>query len=270
MSADTLHPDTRRDALVQNLIDSGDLRTPAVQAAVRPVPRHLFLPTVPVTDAYAYADQIVVTKRDTDGAALSSASQPTIIVRMLEQAQPQPGWRVLEIGAGTGYNAVLLRALVGDTGQVTTIDIYDDVVDQARRNLAAAGYHHVLVLQQDGALGAPDRAPFDLIVVTAGAWDIPAAWWAQLAPHARVVVPLRWRGLTRSLALRRHPATPTRPAALTAESMHLCGFIPMIGTSDGERTIPLADDVSLLADRDQDPGNLDGVLTPHQPRSGPV
>ncbi|WP_242882629.1 methyltransferase, FxLD system [Actinomadura litoris] len=258
MSADTHQPDTARDLLVQNLIDSGDLHTPEIQAAVRAVPRHLFLPEVPVADAYA--DQIVVTKRDADGVALSSASQPSIVVRMLEQAQPQPGWRVLEIGAGTGYNAALLRELVGDAGQVTTIDIYDDVVDEARHNLAAAGYGDIHILQRDGALGAPERAPFDLIVVTAGAWDIPAAWWAQLAPNARVVVPLRWRGLTRSLALRHRPAATDQPTALIAESMHLCGFIPMIGASDGEHTITLADDVTLLSDQDQNFGDLHGVL----------
>ncbi|WP_067480329.1 methyltransferase, FxLD system [Actinomadura hibisca] len=260
MSTDTAGPGPARARLADQLTEHGDLRSPAIQAAFRAVPRHLFLPGTPVADAYT--DEVVVTKRDADGNALSSASQPTIVARMLEQARPRPGQRVLEIGAGTGYNAALLRELVGGTGQVTTIDIYDDVVHDARRNLAATGYGDVQVRKGDGADGAPDRAPFDLIVVTAGAWDIPAAWWAQLAPHGRVVVPLRWRGLTRSLALDHRPGPP---ASLTATSLHLCGFIAMTGPSDGERAVPIADDVVLMADEDQDFGDLHGVLD--QPRA---
>ena len=259
MSTDTIQPDTALRGLVDHLVGEGAIRTPAIEAAFRAVPRHRFLPGTPIADVYA--DQIVVTKRGSDGAPLSSASQPTIVARMLEQAQPQPGWRVLEIGAGTGYNAALLRELVGDAGQVTTIDVYDDVVADARRNLAGTGYDDVLVLTGDGALGAPDHAPFDLIIVTAGAWDIPAAWWTQLAPTGRVVVPLRWRGLTRSLALDHQPAQPGRNASLTSRSMHLCGFIAMTGSSDGGRIVALADDVTLFADQDQSIGEqLRGVL----------
>ncbi|GAA4157841.1 methyltransferase, FxLD system [Actinomadura keratinilytica] len=259
MSTDTIRPDAALQGLVDRLVDTGAIRTPAIEAAFRAVPRHRFLPGTPIADAYA--DRIVVTKRGDDGAPLSSASQPTIVARMLEQARPRPGWRVLEIGAGTGYNAALLRELVGGTGQVTTIDIDEGVAADARRNLAGAGYLDVLVLAGDGALGAPEHAPFDLIIVTAGAWDIPTAWWAQLAPAGRIVVPLRWRGLTRSLALDHQPAGPGRAASLTSSSMHLCGFIAMTGGSDGERTIELADDVVVFADRDQSiGGRLRGVL----------
>lgn len=259
MSTDTTQPDRARAALVDHLAGEGAICTPAIEAAFRSVPRHRFLPGTPIGDAYA--DQVVVTRRGDDGAALSSASQPSIVALMLEQAQPQPGWRVLEIGAGTGYNAALLGELVGTGGQVTTIDIHPDVAAEAQRNLTAAGYDDVHVLTGDGALGAPDRAPFDLIIVTAGAWDIPTAWWNQLTPAGRIVVPLRWRGLTRSLALDHQPAQPGRPATLTARSMHLCGFITMTGSSDGEHTIPLADDVTLLTDQDQPIGHqLHGVL----------
>ncbi|MBO2461203.1 methyltransferase, FxLD system [Actinomadura violacea] len=249
MSTDTVNPDSARARLVKHLTGAGDLRTPAIRHAFSAVPRHLFVPGTPLADAYA--DKILVTKRDVDGTALSSASQPSIVAHMLEQAQPAPGARVLEIGAGTGYNAALLRELVGERGHITTIDVFTDVADDARRNLTAAGYDDVDVLTGDGAAGAPDTAPFDLIVVTAGAWDVPAAWWAQLAPGGRIVVPLRWRGLTRSLALDHQPAGSGGPAHLVSRSMYLCGFIPMSGTSDGGRTVALADNVTLLADQDQ-------------------
>ncbi|MEU6745221.1 methyltransferase domain-containing protein [Spirillospora sp. NPDC046719] len=236
MSTDTVNPDSARAHLVNHLTEAGDLRTPAIQAALRTVPRHLFVPSVPLADAYA--DRVLVTRRDVDGTALSSASQPSIVANMLEQAQPSPGARVLEIGAGTGYNAALLRHLVGPDGHVTTIDVLADVADDARRNLTAAGYDDVDALTGDGAAGAPDAAPFDLIVVTTGAWDIPAAWWAQFAPTGRIVVPLRWRGLTQSLALDHAPAQADRPAHLTSRSMYLCGFIPMSGASDGGTSPP--------------------------------
>ncbi|GLW67166.1 hypothetical protein Arub01_54090 [Actinomadura rubrobrunea] len=255
MSVDGTQADAARRGLVDHLVAEGVIRTSAIEAAFRAVPRHRFLPGMPIADAYA--DRSVVTKCGSDGAPLSSASQPTIVAQMLEQARPRPGWRVLEIGAGTGYNAALLHELVGGTGQVTTIEIYDDVAAAARRNLDDTGYEDVLVLTGDGALGAPEHAPFDLIIVTAGAWDIPAAWWAQLAPAGRVVVPLRWRGLTRSLALDHQPAGPGRPASLISRSMHLCGFIAMTGGNDGERTVALADDVVLFTDPDQ---SIDGEL----------
>ncbi|WP_165966442.1 methyltransferase, FxLD system [Actinomadura sp. 7K507] len=248
-SLGTPAPDSARDRLVDHLISQGAIRSPGIEAAFRSVPRHRFLPGVSIADAYA--DQIVVTKRDQAGAALSSASQPAIMAMMLEQAQPEHGQRVLEIGAGTGYNAALVHELVGPHGQVTTIDVFPDVAAEARRNLTETGYGDIHVLTGDGALGAPDRAPFDLIIVTAGAWDIPAPWWDQLAPEGRIVVPLRWRGLTRSLLLDHEPATPIRPAQLTTRSMQLCGFIAMTGTSDGGRTITLADDVTLFTDQDQ-------------------
>ncbi|MGN9813430.1 methyltransferase domain-containing protein [Micromonospora sp. BQ11] len=87
----------------------------------------------------AYADSPVYTKTDGRGASISAASQPRIVAMMLEQLDARPGHRVMEAGAGTGYNAALLAAIVGDTGRVVTIDVDDDLVEGARKHLAAAG-----------------------------------------------------------------------------------------------------------------------------------
>ncbi|HWC83884.1 MAG TPA: methyltransferase domain-containing protein, partial [Pseudonocardiaceae bacterium] len=95
---------------------------------------------------------------------------PTVVAMMLGQLDPQPGENVLEIGAGTGYNAALLAELVGDTGQVTTIDIDLNVTAHARATLADTGYDQVRVITADGALGDPDHAPYDKIIVTVGPW----------------------------------------------------------------------------------------------------
>src|SRR6185437_5833011 len=107
-----LPPDVAlREALVARLEQQGRLVVPAIAAAMRAVPRHLFLPDVSLERAYA--DEAVVTKWTADHMALSSASQPAMIAIMLEQLDVVPGMHVLEIGAGTGYNAALLAHLTG-------------------------------------------------------------------------------------------------------------------------------------------------------------
>ncbi|MGH3854548.1 MAG: methyltransferase domain-containing protein [Pseudonocardiaceae bacterium] len=153
--------------------------------------------------ATAASPKQVVTKRAEDGTAVSSASSPNLVAEMLEALDVAPGHRVLEIGAATGINAALLAELVGPAGEVVTIELDDDLAAGARAGLAAAGYPQVEVICGDGALGHPARAPYDRIIVTAGAWDIASAWWQQLALGGRLVVPLRLHGsgLTRAIAL---------------------------------------------------------------------
>ncbi|MGQ0775117.1 MAG: methyltransferase, FxLD system [Pseudonocardiales bacterium] len=262
MDTDTAHTQSLRTELVDQLVVGDSILTPAVEAAMRAVPRHLFLPGVPVGDCYL--NQHVVTKRDTEGTPLSSASQPSTVAMMLEQLDVELGHRVLEIGAGTGYNAALLRELAGPRGAVTTIDIDPEAVEDARTGLAATGYVDVAVVAGDGALGAKTRAPYDRIIVTAAAWDLPPAWWEQLAEGGRIVVPLRWRGQTRSIAF------DHQPGHLISRSVKLCGFIPLRSPgSEGERVVALDDraEVTLYYDEDQciDPDTLHGVLD--QPKS---
>jgi protein-L-isoaspartate(D-aspartate) O-methyltransferase len=218
---------------------------------MRAVPRHLFLPGLP--HEAAYADDSVVTKRDEHGVSISSVSAPAIVAMMLEQLQVRPGHRVLEIGSG-GYNAALLRELVGDTGEVISVDIDQEVVDRARRTIAAAGYDGVRVLCGDGELGAELHAPFDRIVVTVGAWDIPPAWSDQLAPDGQLVVPLRLRGLTRSVVFER------KCGHLAGRNYELCGFVPMQGAGGRrERLILLhGEDVGLRVDGGQ-PVDVEGL-----------
>lgn len=237
-----------RQELVESIRGRDTFRTPAVEAAFSTVPRHLFLPEVDIETAYA--PRVVITKRDTDGEAISSASQPNLVAGMLEQLQATEGHRVLEIGAATGINAALLDEIVGPTGHVTTIEIDDDLADGARRHLETAGYDRVEVICGDGALGHPPNAPYERIIVTAGAWTIPTAWWDQLATGGRLVVPVRLHGsgLTRSLPFER-----TGPDTLVATSALTCGFVPMRGSSDAPvRPIPLGEGAVLkVAAEDQ-------------------
>ncbi len=226
--------DALREELIGELRALNALRTDAVENAVRAVERHLFVPEESVKQAYE-AERALITKRDEDGVALSSVSAARIQAFMLEQADISPGMRVLEIGSG-GYNAALIAELVGEAGEVTTIDIDPDVVARARRLLSAAGYGHVHTVLADGAHGELQHAPYDRIVVTAEATDLAAAWVDQLTEQGRIIVPLRVRGLTRSVAFQREDGH------LVARDYEVCGFVPMQGAdATRERLVVLHD-----------------------------
>ncbi len=248
-----------RDALADYIKGRGTFQTPQVEAAFRTVLRHLFLPGAELDEAYSRSP--VVTRRAPDGTSLSSASSPKLVATMLEQLAVQPGQRVLEIGAATGFNAALLAELTGPAGTVVTIELDDDLAAEAAANLGRAGYQDVHVLCGDGALGHPGQAPYDRIIVTAEAWDISPAWWDQLAPDGRIVVPVRLHGsgLTRAIGLRR-----VAPGTLVSTSAAVCGFVPMRGSSEhAEQRITLAADAVLkvaAADR-PDAGALAQALT---------
>ena len=113
-----------------------------------------------------------------DGVTTSSASQPSMMAIMLGQLDLQPGHRVLEIGAGTGYNAALMARIVGPGGRVVAVDIDADLVDGAARHLAAAGVDGVELVCADGARGYPPAAPYDRIVLTVGSGDVRPEWVA--------------------------------------------------------------------------------------------
>ncbi|QNE16678.1 methyltransferase, FxLD system [Kribbella qitaiheensis] len=238
------YAESLRSALAGRMVAEGSLRDERVTKAFLTVPRHEFVPLVPLE--VAYADDVVLMKRDEDGVAISSVSQPSVVALMLEQAGLQPGHRVLEIGSG-GYNAALLSELVGPGGAVTTVDIDPDVIERARQGLASTGYEDVRVVLADGEFGSPESAPYDRVVVTVTAWDIAPAWVEQLAGNGRIVVPLRFRGQTRSIAL------DLVEGRLESRSMRLCGFVCMQGAGASyERVVPLEKDtVRLGFDTDQ-------------------
>jgi len=208
-------------ALVEKLIRMGCIRSPSVERAFRSIPRHLFAPGVALEKVYS--DNSIPTKR-IDGKLVSSSSQPAIMAIMLEQLQLQPGHRVLEIGAGTGYNAGLMKHLVGDSGLVVTIDIDEYLVESAREHLRSAGLGRVNVVCGDGGLGYADHAPYDRIILTVGAWDIAPAWWKQLKPGGRLLLPLEIKG-----GIQKSVAFDQRDGHLESVSVRDCGFITLQG-----------------------------------------
>jgi protein-L-isoaspartate(D-aspartate) O-methyltransferase len=157
-------------------------RTPALVRALAAVDRDWFLPQPPppLTDEPVWI---------TTG---STASQPSLVVRMLEQLRVQPGQRVLELGTGSGYNAALLASLVGRTGRVTTVEVDPHLAARARRLLDRYAEHPVDVVTGDGAdLAWPD--PFDRIIVTCALHELPEQWLTMLASDGFLVVPLALR-----------------------------------------------------------------------------
>ena len=225
-------PEVARARLARSLHDSGRTPSPAVAAAFASVPRHLFVPEL--TAAAAYADDALVIKYDPDGLPVSSSSQPAMMAIMLEQLGLEPGHRVLEIGTGSGYNAAVLAHIVGPAGSVVTIDIDPGLIARAQASLRAAGCASVQARCADGGFGDPGGAPFDRVIVTAGAWDIAPAWLDQLGPAGRLVLPLSVRGVQLSVALQR------RADHWAAASAFRCGFVRMAGAfADPEPLRPL-------------------------------
>ncbi|MCD5310670.1 methyltransferase, FxLD system [Kineosporia babensis] len=232
---------------------------PEVREAVRTVPRHLFTEGASLDDSYG--DRAVVTNRDERGVSISSVSAPWLQAAMIGQARLSAGDRVLEIGSG-GYNAALIREVVGAGGSVTSIDIDPAVTERADRCLAAAGYTDIEVICADAEHAIPGRR-FDAIIVTVGAWDVSPAWLSMLADHGRLVVPIRTMGLTRSWALERDAGS------LRSTSHISCGFVAMRGEGANRgHSVPLQEEprVGLWCDEGQevDADALAGVLG--QPR----
>ncbi len=244
-------PEENEQILAKNLIDSlktkGFIRSPRVEAAFRAVPRHLFLPNLPLEKVYQ--DEAIITK-SVNGRSVSSSSQPTIMAIMLEQLDLHEGQRVLEIGAGTGYNAALMAHIVGETGHVVTIDIDEDIVEGARIHLASAGFERVQVLCADGGLGFPDAAPYDRIILTVNAGDITPAWHEQLALDGRILLPLSVRGPQVAVAFKRVGEH------FESVSVQPCGFVGLRGAFAEQ---------SLQVQLEPEPGQL--YLTLGEPQS---
>lgn len=216
-------PGALRQALVDRLKQAGHLRSASIEGAFRAVPRHVFLPSL--TPQQAYRDEAIPIK-SLDGRLVSSASQPAIMAIMLEQLEPAPGQRILEIGAGSGYNAALLAFCAGERGRVVTLELEDDLADAARLHLRAAGCGAVQVVAGDGTAGYAPGAPYDRIMLTAGAGDIAQAWWEQLKPDGRLVLPLRVFD-----ELQLCTVFVRDGDSMVSVAIDSCGFVPLRGAA---------------------------------------
>ncbi len=213
--------------MVEALRRSHCLRSPNVADAFGAVARHLFVPGRPLGEVYS-SETVVPTHFDADGCSVSSSSAPNIMAIMLEQLRVRPRMRVLEIGAGTGYNAALLAHLVGSHGQVVTVDLDEQITTEARQHLHAANIDGVRVVHGDGWLGSGELETFDRVILTVGAWEVSPHWFEQLDVAGVLVMPLWVRpGLQVSVAFVRDEV------CLRSESLALCGFMRLRGPHAG-------------------------------------
>lgn len=188
----TRHSEKLRRELVRGLERRGFVRTARIRDVFLSVPRELFVGEYASREGVeaVYRDEAILTQLNPHGVPLSSSSQPAIMALMLEQLRLEEGMSVLEVGAGTGYNAALLSLLVGPRGRVVAIDVDAELVRDARRNLRSGGYKARVVVG-DGREGFAELAPYDRIIVTASSESLPAAWREQLQPRGLLQVPLR-------------------------------------------------------------------------------
>lgn len=198
--------------MVEEQLVSRGIHDPRVLDAMGTVPRERFVR--PDLRHRAYADAALPADEG------QTISQPYVVARMLELLDLSPDDRVLEIGAGTGYSAAVLSRIVTD---VVTVDRLPALVAVARDRLEEMGIPSVEVVEGDGSLGWPARAPYDAIVVAAGGPHVPDALRHQLAPGGRLVMPVGPRDDQRLVRIRRGPHGWTR------EDLEEMRFIPLVG-----------------------------------------
>jgi protein-L-isoaspartate(D-aspartate) O-methyltransferase len=179
-----------RENMVRQQIINRGINHQATLDAMRSVERHLFVPAAQQRRAY-------------DDGPLpigygQTISQPYIVAYMTQLVNPEPGFRVLEIGAGSGYQAAVLAEIVD---KVYTIEIVPELAAQARDLLKNLGYDNVEVITGDGYFGLDDDAPFDAIVVTAAAGYIPPPLVAQLKDGGKMIIPVGSPFLVQTLML---------------------------------------------------------------------
>jgi protein-L-isoaspartate(D-aspartate) O-methyltransferase len=152
---------------------------PAVLKAMRKVPRHMLVPEE--VRPFAYQNRPLPIGYE------QTISQPYIVALMTDLLDVEPGHKVLEVGTGSGYQAAVLGELVRE---VYTIEIVEPLAARAKRQLGELGYGKVFVRAGDGYEGWPEKAPFDRIIVTAGATQVPEPLVRQLRPGGRMVIPV--------------------------------------------------------------------------------
>lgn len=201
-----------RHSMVEHQLRRRGIEDERVLEVMGTVPRHEFVSRNHWPEAYADHPILIGEQQTT--------SQPYIIAAMLQAAVIKPTDRVLEIGAGSGYQTALLAELAN---QVFAIERYPALVESARQTLDRLGYHNVALVVGDGSVGLPQAAPYDAIIVSAAAPRVPPALVEQLADGGRMVVPVGDANQQVLKLVRKHADS------ITETALEGCRFVPLIG-----------------------------------------
>src|SRR5579863_1840277 len=201
----------RHEMVARQIRDRG-IRSAGVLEAMGTVPRHLFVPPGRVSAAYV-DEPLPIGERQT-------ISQPFMVAAMAEALSLEGHERVLEIGAGSGYQAAVLSRLARE---VVAVESQHALSEQARERLARLGYSNVRIEEADGSLGWPAGAPYGAILVTAGAPAVPPPLVEQLAEGGRLVIPVGEADQQELLRVVKHAGHTTQ------QSLYACRFVPLLG-----------------------------------------
>lgn len=210
----------RRRHMVDTQLGARDIKDQRVLDAMRKVPRHLFTPHQ--YRDQAYADRPLPIGHD------QTISQPYIVALMTQLARPQPHFRALDVGTGSGYQAAVLAELCQ---QVYSIEIVKPLADSARDRLRDLGYRNVQVRCADAYHGWPEHAPFDLIIAAAAPGHVPDPLVEQLAVGGRFVLPLGTHGLQELVVVEKQEDGSSRQWSSGGVA-----FVPMTGEAMHSRT----------------------------------
>lgn len=170
------------DVLIERMRSKGNLTSERVEEAMRSAPRHRFVPEKVRDKAYADAPLSI--------GHGQTVSQPSVVAKMTEYLQAEEGDRILEIGAGSGWQSAVLSFLVGEDGEVYTVELVESLAEQAKENLEEAGVENVEVVVGDGSTGLEEHAPYDGIICTAVSPEVQEDWVKQLKVGGRIVAPV--------------------------------------------------------------------------------
>ena len=208
----------QRDAMVEQQIEARGISDPATLEAMRSVPRHEFLPLRLREEAYGDYPLPI--------GHGQTISQPYIVAFMTEAIRPQPGEKILEVGAGSGYQAAVLAQM---GAEVYTMEIVAPLAEMARQTLDRLGYRSAQVKHGDGYRGWPEHAPYDAVVVTCAPDKIPPDLVEQLRDGGRMIIPVGGGMEQELILLRKHAGKVEKQSVLPVR------FVPMTGEAEKSR-----------------------------------
>ncbi len=206
----------KRNSLVDNLIKKGYVESDKVEKAMRKVPRHEFVPERIRGQAYVDSPQPI--------GKGQTISAPHMVAMMVENLDLDEGHRVLEIGGGMGYHAAVIAEIVGERGEVYSVEFIEPLAESAKKRVKKVGYQNIRMIKGDGSSGYPKGAPYDRISVACGAPDIPDPLIEQLVIEGKILIPIGNEFFQTLIK-----ATKKRDKKIKKENLGGVRFVPLKG-----------------------------------------